>query len=66
MKTNETVSLYIDFWIEKNMIGIKESIPHVVNINRDIIPSVPFAPVPSEESIDWDWENEKEKVYNKV
>ena len=41
-------------------------VPHVVNINQDIIPSIPFAPAPSEESIDWDWENEKEKVYNKV
>ena len=66
MKTNETVSLYIDLLVEKNMIGIKESLPNIVNINQDIIPSIPFDPAPSEESIDWDWENEKGKVYNKA
>lgn len=66
MKTNDTVSLYIELMIEKNLIETGNRIPSVINVNQNVIPTVPFDPTPSKATIEWDWDNEKGKVYNKV
>lgn len=64
--TNDTVNLYIELLTEKNIIGIDDQQPHVINVNQNSIPLVPFDPTPSEVTIEWDWNDEKGKVYNKV
>jgi len=66
MKTNDTVSLYIELMIEKNLIESGDRIPSVINVNQNAIPSVPFDPTPSKVTIEWDCNSEKGKVYNKV